>query len=207
MPELGVRSLLDVGCGRGGWASRWKAGGCEVVVGLDGDYVDTSKLYIAPAEFRITNLNRSFDLGRRFDLVQSLEVAEHLQPESSETFVASLVRHGDVILFSAAVPGQGGTQHINERPLEFWRKLFAQHGYMSFDFLRPIIRMDRRVEPFYRFNSVLYASNAGRDRLSEAVRSSEGPPDQPLRQFATPAWRLRCAVLKALPTSIIDRMA
>lgn len=207
MPELKVGSVLDVGCGRGGWASQWKAAGCSTVLGVDGDYVDRNKLYIASDEFRVVDLNRAFNLGQRFDLVQSLEVAEHLRPETSETFISSLINHGDVVLFSAAVPGQGGTQHINERPLEFWRGLFAKRGYKAYDFLRPLTHRDQRVEPWYRFNSVLYASDAGKVRLSESIRRSEVPAHQPLAELATPTWRIRRAFLKNLPVPVIDRFA
>ena len=207
MPELRLQSFLDVGCGRGGWASCWKAAGCPSVLGVDGDYVDRSKLYVDQSEFAVVDLNRPFDLGRRFDLVQSLEVAEHLRPESSEAFVESLVRHGGVVLFSAAVPGQGGTQHINERPIEFWRGLFAKHGYKSYDFIRPITHQDQSIEPWYRFNSILYASDEGRQSLPDSIRKTEVPSGQPLREFATPRWRIRRAVLRHLPVSTTDRLA
>jgi SAM-dependent methyltransferase len=207
MPELKAQSMLDVGCGRGGWASRWKAAGCTSVLGIDGDYVDRKSLYVSEDEFEVVDLNKPFDLGRRFNLVQSLEVAEHLRPETSETFVRSLVNHGDIVLFSAAIPGQGGTQHINERPLEFWRGLFAQHGYRSYDFIRPLTSDNRQVEPWYRFNSIIYASDAGRQKLSEPIRKTEVPVGKPLAQVAPASWRMRCTLLKSLPVSLIDKFA
>ncbi len=207
MSELQIRSLLDVGCGRGGWASRWKAAGCPTVLGVDGDYVDRTKLYVATDEFQAVDLNQPFQLNRRFDLVQSLEVAEHLRPEASEGFIANLVAHGDIVLFSAAVPGQGGTQHINERAIEFWRALFAQHGFCSYDFLRPLTRGSTQVEPWYRHNSLLYANEAGRERMSEPMRRSKVPASQTVPEMAEPVWRMRRAVLKHLPVGVIDKLA
>lgn len=207
VPELKPQSMLDVGCGRGGWASRWKAAGCASVLGVDGDYVDRQKLYVSENEFQVVDLNKPFDLGRRFDLVQSLEVAEHLHPDASKTFVSSLVNHGDIILFSASIPGQGGTQHINERPLEFWRGLFSEHGYGSYDFIRPLTAKNRQVEPWYRFNSIIYASDVGRQKLSEAIRETEVPAGKPFANVAPAAWRLRCMLLKSLPVSLVDRFA
>ena len=52
-------------------------------------------------------------------------MAEHLSPEAGAGLVASLARHGDVLLFSAASPGRGGEFHVNERSPEYWRSL---HG-------------------------------------------------------------------------------
>jgi hypothetical protein len=61
-------------------------------------------------------------------------------------------------LFSAAIPGQGGTEHINEQPPRYWERQFERHGFHPVDAIRPIIWRDRRVEPWYRQNIFLYAS-------------------------------------------------
>jgi 2-polyprenyl-3-methyl-5-hydroxy-6-metoxy-1,4-benzoquinol methylase len=70
-------SVLDVGCGVGSWLAEWISAGVPDVLGLDGDYVDRAALEIPAANFRSAELSHPFSLGRRFDLVQSLEVAEH----------------------------------------------------------------------------------------------------------------------------------
>lgn len=206
-PEIQANSLLDAGCGRGGWTSCWKSAGMATVLGIDGDYVDRSRMYIGPHEFQVVDLNQPFRLGSRFDLVQSLEVAEHLLPEASHWFVESLVAHGDVILFSAAVPGQGGTRHINERPIQFWRSLFALHGYRSYDFVRPLTRTNAEVEPWYRYNSILYANEKGAQRISEAVRRTEIPAESPVPEMASPAWWIRRELLKHMPCALVDKFA
>ena len=84
-----VQSVLDVGCGAGAWLTVWKSLGAETL-GLDGNYVRPEQLLISPGEFSAVDLSASFSLDRRFDLAQSLEVAEHL-PASSGGFVDSLV--------------------------------------------------------------------------------------------------------------------
>src|SRR5690348_7395490 len=101
---------------------------------------------------RRADLNEPIELGRRFDLVLCLETAEHLKPESSETIVDTLVRHGDLILFSAAAPGQGGPGHINCRWPAFWQKLFNERGFTCSDAVRWTIWNDGRIEPWYRQN-------------------------------------------------------
>lgn len=206
-PEIALESVLDVGCGRGGWAASWKAAGCSDVVGVDGDYVDRATLKISPAEFTVRDLNKPFDLERTFDLVQSLEVAEHLRPETSAAFVNTLVRHGDIVLFSAAVPGQGGTTHINERPIEFWRGLFRERGYEAYDFIRPLIKADESVEPWYRFNTVLYIADRGLSRVSEAVKAARVPANQRVTEGGSAGWRARRMMVRWLPRPAVDRLA
>ena len=77
---LPVRSAVDFGCARGTWLREWQAQTVDDIVGVDGDYVDRSKLEIDRQCFVVHDLATPFNLGRRFDLAQSLEVAEHLPP-------------------------------------------------------------------------------------------------------------------------------
>ena len=70
-----VRSVVDFGCGQGAWLSVWAAAGATVV-GVDGPYIDRRGLLIDPGDFYAADLSAPIDLGRQFDLVQSLEVAE-----------------------------------------------------------------------------------------------------------------------------------
>jgi hypothetical protein len=150
VPLLKIKSLLDVGCGRGAWLREWVNAGVEIAQGVDGPYVRRESLLIPPQDFTAVDLSKKFNLGRRYSLVSSLEVGEHLPRSASEGFVSSLVAHSDLILFSAATPGQGGENHINEQPLCFWQRAFATHGYVAFDAIRPKFRRDPLVEPWYR---------------------------------------------------------
>ncbi len=108
LDALPIRSLLDIGAGHGAWAAEWSAAGVLEVLAVDGDYVVESQLLVPPSSFTAHDLATPLDLGRRFDLVQTLEVAEHLPASSADTFVDNLVRHGDIILFSARGPPRVG---------------------------------------------------------------------------------------------------
>lgn len=205
--ELRPNNLLDVGCGRGAWAKVWNEIGVGDVHGVDGTYVDIDNLHIPPETFHRHDLARPFDLGRRFDMVTSLEVAEHLPPEASEHFVDTLVRHSDVVLFSAATLGQGGEYHVNERPLEYWRSQFARHGYRPYDFVRDKVASNKRVERWYRYNSLLYVNDSVADTLSAPVRSTRVPDDAPIPIRGDLFWRCRLAAVRLMPRGLVDWIA
>jgi SAM-dependent methyltransferase len=150
-------SVLDVGCGVGTWLSEWSRAGVPDFLGIDGDYVDRAALQIPADNFSTANLEKPFSLGRTFDLVQTFEVAEHLDEANADQFVESLARHGDTVLFSAAIPGQGGTHHVNEQWPSYWAEKFEKAGYTTYDVIRPQIWTDPRVAVWYRQNILLFA--------------------------------------------------
>lgn len=207
LPWLTPLSVLDVGCGRGTWLRHWLSEGVEDVVGVDGDFIDRSRLHFDVGRFQSHDLELPFDLGRKFDLVQSLEVAEHLSPSTSENFVGSLTAHGDTILFSAAVPGQGGEHHVNERPLSYWRDLFGDQGYRCFDCIRSAILTERTVRPWYRYNSLLYVNQNAVADLPSHVRATEVPLNAPIVDLAPLSWRLRRWGVGLLPRRTVTGIA
>lgn len=203
---LPIASVADFGCGQGAWLRAWRATGAAVL-GLDGPYVDRSRLLIEAEEFRAADLGERIDLGRRFDLVQSLEVAEHLPQAKARQFIETLCRHSACILFSAAVPGQGGEQHINEQPLSYWRALFADKGYVAVDYLRPLIAEDRAIQWWYRYNALLYVAQERLAALPEPMRAARVTEDEPLRDYYPLPRRLRNAIVRQLPEAAASRLA
>jgi SAM-dependent methyltransferase len=201
-----IRCVVDFGCGHGAWLSVWAATGA-FVVGVDGPYVDRSHLLIDPSDFHAADLVAPIDLGRQFDLVQSLEVAEHLPAANAEPFVETLPAHGSCVLFSAAVPGQGGEHHINEQPLEYWRAIFRTRGYAAIDYLRPLIRDDPAVARWYRYNLMLYVRDEVVASLADPVRSCRVPNTQPLLDYWPLRYRLRHALVRRLPCGVVDRLS
>jgi len=197
--HLRPASVLDVGCGQGAWLAAWRGHGVAELVGVDGDYVVREALMVRAEQFLARDLSLSFSLGRRFDLVQSLEVAEHLRPDGSAAFVEMLCAHGDIVLFSAAQPGQGGEGHVNERDLSAWGHEFARHGYAAFDFVRPRIATNRAVAPWYRYNTVVFANPNGAGRLSPAARGCRVDDLAQLDRAGDWSWKLRRALLRPWP--------
>ncbi|MGA9752032.1 MAG: class I SAM-dependent methyltransferase [Acidobacteriota bacterium] len=153
---LRPKSVLDVGCGVGTWLRAFKETGIEDFLGLDGEYVRRDQLQIPAAQFLAQDLTLPFRLDRKFDLVVSLEVAEHLPPEAARGFVASLCAHAPFVLFSAAIPGQGGTHHVNEQWPGYWIDLFADCSFALHDCIRPMLWTDDEVEFWYAQNALLF---------------------------------------------------
>jgi SAM-dependent methyltransferase len=153
---LSPRSVVDVGCGVGTWLSAFEEHGIAIT-GLEGAWVSAQPLRIDQKHVRVVDLNSSFSLKEKYDCAISLEVAEHLDPERGPGFVADICELSDIIVFGAAIPGQGGTDHRNERFQSYWAAEFQKNGFRAFDVVRPAIWHDRQVGPAYRQNILVYA--------------------------------------------------
>ncbi len=94
----------------------------------------------------------------------SLETAEHLPESRAESFVANIVNLAPQVLFSAAIPFQRGTHHVNCQWPDYWQRLFGIHNYVALDVIRPAIWDDENIDFWYRQNTVLYVR---RDRLEK----------------------------------------
>jgi SAM-dependent methyltransferase len=154
-----VKSVLDVGCGTGSWLKIVKDYGVVDYQGIDGIICEASQMHIESSKVNELDLDLNFDLGRKFDLVISVEVAEHLHPNSAENFVGNLTRHSDLILFSAAIPFQGGQNHLNEQWTDcYWVNIFKKFNYFPTDLLRSKIWGNQKIHWWYRQNIVLFVN-------------------------------------------------
>lgn len=166
-------SVVDVGCGGGGWLAVFGKHGVRDLQGLDGPWVDRALLQIDPAHFRAQDLSRPFDAaGRSYDLALCLEVAEHLPARAAFQLVSSLTSLAPVILFSAAIPHQGGTGHVNERWQSWWAALFARHDYLPVDGLRRHIWDNPRVSHWYCQNLLIYVDRARLEKFPRLAAES-----------------------------------
>src|SRR5665213_1004822 len=138
-------SVLDLGCGTGIWLRAMAGGGQRQVFGVEAEAYDHDSLEIDPDLILTADLGQNIDLHRRFDLVICLEVAEHIDGQFADVVVDNCVRHADIVLFSAAPPGQQGLHHVNEQPPQYWAERFARHGYVILDIIRPLIWGDPQI--------------------------------------------------------------
>lgn len=160
-------SVVDIGCGIGTWLKVAKNLGVRKVVGVDASYVDRNLLKLEDCEFITKDLRYPFSLNEKFDIALCLEVVEHLPENISNEIVSTLCSHSDIIIFSAAIPNQGGQNHINEQVPDFWIRIFASHGFKPYDVLRPFFWNNKKVNFWYRQNMVVFSKNNISDKFEE----------------------------------------
>lgn len=189
---LRPKSVVDVGCGVGTWAEEFRRQGVADVVGVDGEYVNREQLRIPSETFICRNLESPLELGRTFDLAVSLEVAEHLSPARARSFVSDLTHLAPFVVFSAAIPLQGGNHHLNEQWATYWNDLFISNGFCAVDCVRARFWEDRGVEWWYRQNLFLYVAVERMSQFTAPIR--EMPldvvhPELFVSRIATPTLR------------------
>lgn len=155
MKLIKPKSVVDVGCGVGAWLNVFKEYDVDIF-GVDGEWVDKNLLRIPEEKFSSVDLKKPLNLNRNFDLVVSLEVAEHIPGNLAETFIESLTSLGPVVLFSAAIPFQCGSNHINEQWPEYWVELFEKRNYIVIDCIRKEIWNSETIEPWYQQNMLIF---------------------------------------------------
>ena len=208
---LDVKSVVDVGCGDGSWLAVFCGFGVGDVLGIDGEYVSQSLLQIPQENFRPFDLTIPFRLERVFDLAVSLEVAEHLPADSGPGLVESLTRLAPAVLFSAAIPFQGGDNHINEQWQDKWAALFRERGYLPVDCIRKRVWQDEAVDWWYAQNTLLYADKNFIESHAPLRAEFEQSNASPLRlvhprQFDYLGQRYRDAIERAeAPPSGVKR--
>jgi SAM-dependent methyltransferase len=153
---LPVRSVVDVGCGDANWLAVFRKLGVETILGVDGDYVRPDLLQIPQNCFQPADLTKPLNLDRTFDLAVSVEVAEHLEAEYAPGFIKTLTQLAPAVLFSAAIPFQGGNHHVNEQWPDKWAELFRSNGYLPLDFIRKRVWQNNSVDWWYAQNTILF---------------------------------------------------
>ena len=200
-----VNSAIDFGCGVGTWLSVLREKGVEEIRGLDGPWVDRGLLEIPPQDFQQVDFEQPIALQQKYDLAMTLEVAEHISRNHAASFVDSLVSASDFVLFSAAIPFQGGSGHVNEQWPDYWAGMFSDRGYVALDFVRARIWNDPQIPTWYRQNILLFVAQTQLPRL-EVAESHRVPlslvhPDSYLKeiekmQSVKGSWKLFRRALK-----------
>jgi SAM-dependent methyltransferase len=159
------RSVVDVGCGLGAWLAVFAEHGVPLVLGLDGPWIDPTTLEIDAADFQVADLREPLALARRFELAICLEVAQLLNPTLAKQLVRSLTVLSDIVVFSAAIPGQGGLGHVNEQWPRYWADLFAERSYIATDPFRSQIWEEPNVKWWFAQNTLCLVSPVALARL------------------------------------------
>ena len=164
------RTIVDVGCGTGALLEAFRQMGCDVF-GLE--YSDAALAYCRQRGLPVKKFNIVKDtIEGTFDLAVSFEVGEHLAPWSVDRYVTLLCSLSSLVVLSAATPGSGGTDHINEQLHSYWINKFGEKGY-TFDQdaaarLSQKWKKDNSVAYWYSDNVMVFRRN----NLSASVGSA-----------------------------------
>lgn len=149
-------SIVDVGCGVGLWLKAFAEHGVKNINGFDGSWVTEEMLAIPTEAFAVVDFEQNIHIDKKADMAVSLEVAEHVSEKQADEFVSALVQTAPVVVFSAAIPLQGGSRHINEQWPEYWEEKFASHGYVAVDCIRRKVWSNKKVSFFYAQNMFFF---------------------------------------------------
>ncbi len=189
---LHPKSVVDVGCGTGTWLAVFAEKGVTDAWGLDREWVDRESLEFPPERFAPADLRRPFSLGRTFDLAVCLEVAENIPADAEDVFLNNLTSLAPVVLFSSAVPFQGGVDPVNNRWPDHWVDSFRRRRYVAFDCIRFRFWANPRVAWWYSQNSFLFVRD---DRLASdpSLKSILDEPPEEILALVHPGNYLEAA--------------
>jgi SAM-dependent methyltransferase len=179
-------SVLDLGCGGGGYMARFAEWGASRLQGID--RLEPNRRILCGDGYRVHDLHEPLQLGTTFDLVMCLQVIEYLDSSREMTLLETIAGHArDRILFSAAAVDEPGIGHLNCRPLVYWLDLWESLGFVP-DTLDSLAFRSLATFPWLRRNPLVLVrgdschidgpfARADLERL--AARPHEWPKQEP----------------------------
>lgn len=163
LPDYSIKSVIDIGCGARTWLKAWQEINNEIeIIGVEVNNLDSNILTIPRQNIiqaDITQPNIEILTNRKFDILESLEVAEHIEEKFANQYIKLLTSYSDCILFSAALPNQTRALPVNEQPPQYWNEKFKKYGYECFDILRNKLWNNENICWWHRQNIMIYAKN------------------------------------------------
>ena len=121
-------SIVDVGCGTGDFLKPFLDEGTNIL-GIDGSKNCFENRKIPEEKLLVRDLRfESLNIGN-FDVCLCMEVAEHIEEKYSNRLIKVVTEASKNVIFTAATPGQGGVDHVNEKPREWWIEKFRNENF------------------------------------------------------------------------------
>ena len=212
-PLSGIERAMDVGCGSGAWLNELLEKSNAKVTGFDlPESIEINRKRLGAhtgkrLSLQIIDFEKASSLPNLdSDLGICLEVLEHLSPVTGIRIVDWLSQNCNLVIFSAATPGQGGTGHINEQPHSFWLEKFEHNGFMIFDCFRPTLQSDKNCARYYSLNAFLLvkkgSSFASKIKLQPINLNLSDPID-----YRTRLEKIQFAILKTLNYRLVTLLS
>jgi SAM-dependent methyltransferase len=154
LQDISPKSVLDAGCAMGFLVEFLRQRG------IDAWGVDISQyaiLQVNPEMKPYCWQGSIIDpFPRKYELIVTIEVLEHMPKEDAEVAISNLCNHSDDILFSSTPFDYKEVTHKNVQPPEYWAEIFARQGFyrdVDFDasFITPwAVRFRKRKDPAHR---------------------------------------------------------
>lgn len=169
------KTIVEFGCGPGHLTRELDKLNIAVTA-IDGfsnpDFKRAKSITFTKVDLNDQKAIAQFLGDKKFDLAICTEVGEHLNPASSVHLVKYLTQSAPVVIFSAAVPGQGGHGHINCQPRELWHDLFSKSGFRLIDSFRQKLRDNETLAMWYKLNLLDYVSkDSGLGENEDVIRN------------------------------------
>ena len=165
------KSVIDVGCGTGLLLKHFQKKG-STIMGYEGKWIN-NELIEENIPKSVVNIIDFENLEKiniiKHDLCLCLEVAEHVSSDHAENFFNFISQHSNIIIFSAAIPNQGGFNHVNEQWSDYWDSKFLELGYVKYDILRPILWNEGLITWPHKQNMVVYLHES-ENNLSQTLK-------------------------------------
>lgn len=204
--ERDIKSVVDFGCGVGTWLKVAEEYGADHTVGIEGGWID-EMLFAASGDLIVRDFESPIKLEAKFDLAICLEVAEHVSKNNAQRFIKDICESSDLVLFSAAIEGQGGRGHVNEQNQSYWVKLFLFNGYRCCDVIRSVIWNDDDIDVWYKQNTFVFSKHPS---IFSVSHDTDFPfdiihPDL-FKIYREPAISLIIKAVLKLPSKILIRL-
>lgn len=149
------KTVLDAGCANGYLVKALRDRG------IDAYGIDISSYAIESADDELRKylnvqsltepLPESFP--KKFDLVVTIEVLEHMQPDDGALAIKRLCSYSDTVLFSSTPYDFDNKTHVNVQQAEYWAKQFANNSYFRnliqpTDFITPWAMLFHKMDDF-----------------------------------------------------------
>lgn len=160
------KSVLDLGCGMGAFGKAFETHGIQDITLIDHPSIQQKELLTSGSKFIAVDLDKTLPPPIKVDVAVCVEVLEHFSTRRALDILEYLCKSSSLILFSAAVPRQGGTGHLNEQTHEYWQNIFKERGFEYSDGFKINLLSDSQILYYYCQNIFLFYKKEQYEYLS-----------------------------------------